>query len=431
MRKLIAVILILSLALCSCVSEKQTVKTDESISTTSLEKGEEDLSLNTENVNAAENDQVEDEEYDPEDYEYVVDFRDLDDKELLRYIKDNVYSSLISDLNNPDYYVEKVDTVFVSKEYLEEVEYNSKSNIFFGYSLEEIGEVFGDTKYVFTLGKTGNTELEPFEEYDDTFDKIIKNVAIGTGVILICVTVSAVTAGAGAPAIAMIFATSAKAGTIAAVSSGTIGGVASGIVTGIQTDDWDKALKEGALAASDGFKWGAITGAVSGGITGGIKYAKAMKALKGAELMIPKQEAAAFQMKTGCPLNTLEEIHTIEELEVYKKVGLRAEMINGKSALIKDNIDMKKVDNLGLTNLQRIKKGLAPWDPSGTEYQLHHIGQENDGTLAILTKEEHSKYYGILHGLKTSSEIDRTRFRSIKKKFWKTYAKLYEEGIIS
>lgn len=428
MRKLIAVILILSLALCSCASEKQTVNTDESISTTSLEKGEEDLSLNTDNVNAAENDQVEDEEYDPEDYEYVVDFRDLDDKELLRYIKDNVYSSLISDLNNPDYYVEKVDTVFISKEYLEEVEYNSKSNIFFGYTLEEIGEVFGDTKYVFTLGKTGNTELEPFEEYDDTFDKIIKNVAIGTGVILICVTVSAVTAGAGAPAIAMIFATSAKAGTIAAVSSGTIGGVASGIVTGIQTDEWDKALKEGALAASDGFKWGAITGAVSGGISGGIKYAKAMKALKGAELMIPKQEAAAFQMKTGCPTSVLEEFHTKEEFEVIKKAGLKAKMINGRNALVRDDINLTRVDELGMTNLERMKGGLAPYDSSGKKFQLHHIGQENDATLAILTQAEHKSK--ALHGFKMESEIDRPGFGSVKKKFWKTVAKLFEEDKI-
>ncbi len=429
MRKLIAVILILSLALCSCASEKQTVNTDESISITSLKKGEEDLSLNTDNVNAAENNQVEDEEYDPEDYEYVVDFRDLDDKELLRYIKDNVYSSLISDLNNPDYYVEKVDTVFISKEYLEEVEYNSKSNIFFGYTLEEIGEVFGDTKYVFTLGKTGNTELEPFEEYDDTFDKIIKNVAIGTGVILICVTVSAVTAGAGAPAVAMIFAASAKSGTILALSSGTIGGVASGIVTGIQTDDWDKALKDGALAASDGFKWGAITGAVSGGISGGIKYAKAMKALKGAELMIPKQEAAAFQMKTGgCPTSVLEEFHTKEEFEVIKKAGLKAKMINGKNALVRDDIDLKHVDKFGRTNLERMKGGLAPLDSTGKSFELHHIGQENDATLAILTQAEHDSK--ALHGFKMKSEIDRPGFDSIRIKFWKTVAKLFEEGEI-
>ncbi len=430
MRKLIAVILILSLALCSCANEKPTVKNEESISIASSEKVEKELSAKTEAVSIAENDQVEedDEEYDPEEYEYVVDFRDLDDKDLLRYIKDNVYSSLVSNLNNSDYYVEKVDTVFVSKEYLEEVEYNSKSNIFFGYTLEEIGEVFGNTKYVFTLGKTGNTELEPFEEYDDTFDKIIKNVAIGAGVILICVTVSAVTAGAGAPAVAMIFAASAKAGTILAVSSGTIGGVASGIVTGIQTNDWEKALKEGAKVASDEFKWGAIIGAVSGGVTGAVKYAKAMKSLKGADLMIPKQEAAAFQMKTKYPTCILEEVHSKEELELLKNAGLKAKLVNGKIALVRDDIDLKKIDKLGRTNLQRMKGGLAPLDSTGKSFELHHIGQENDATLAILTQTEHDSK--VLHGFKEVSEIDRPEFATTRKHFWKTVAKLFEEGEI-
>ena len=36
----------------------------------------------------------------------------------------------------------------------------------------------------------------------------------GSGVILVCVTVSVVTGGAGAPAVSMIFAASAKSGAI-------------------------------------------------------------------------------------------------------------------------------------------------------------------------------------------------------------------------
>lgn len=59
---------------------------------------------------------------------------------------------------------------------------------------------------------------------------MLKNVAIGTGVILVCVTVSAVTAGAGAPAISLIFAASAKTGTIMALSSAGFGGFTAGVV---------------------------------------------------------------------------------------------------------------------------------------------------------------------------------------------------------
>ena len=111
------------------------------------------------------------------------------------------------------------------------------------------------------------TGVTAFEDYDDTFDRVIKNVAIGTGVILICVTVSAVTAGVGAPAVSIIFAASAKTGATFALSSATFGGVASGVITGLETKDFDAALKAAALSGSEGFKWGAITGAVVGGVS--------------------------------------------------------------------------------------------------------------------------------------------------------------------
>ena len=54
---------------------------------------------------------------------------------------------------------------------------------------------------MFTLGDDGDTIVTAFEAYDDTYEKVIKNVAIGTGVILICVTVSIVSEGFGVPAV--------------------------------------------------------------------------------------------------------------------------------------------------------------------------------------------------------------------------------------
>lgn len=80
-----------------------------------------------------------------------------------------------------------------------------------------------------------------FEEYDDTYDKVIRNVAIGTGVILLCVTVSVVTGGLGAPAaVSAIFAASAKSATVFALSSGALSGVSAGIVEGLGTHDFQK-----------------------------------------------------------------------------------------------------------------------------------------------------------------------------------------------
>lgn len=195
-------------------------------------------------------------------------FAALSDPSLLQYVEDNIYSDLVARFDSEDYIVESVNAVYVSEEYLEEVAYNSKSNVYFGYTLEELDAQFGGTRYIFSLGENGETVVEEFAEYDDTYNRVIKNVAIGTGVILVCVTVSVVSGGVGAPAaVSMIFASAAKTGTVYALSSGTISAVAAGTITGIQTGDFEEAKKAAALAGSEGFKWGAITGVITGGAT--------------------------------------------------------------------------------------------------------------------------------------------------------------------
>lgn len=416
MRRIIALCLIVILLFCGCSKEQASESNTVSSVTSSVSVMD----------STPKEDIPEEERGDDTYYEYKPEFSDLGDEELLRYVKDDVYAELVSELNDTDYYVEKVEAVYVSKEYLEEVAYNSKSNIFFGYTIEDIQNVYGDTKFVFTLGDNGETIVEPFEDYDDTYDQIIKNVAIGTGVILVCVTVSAVTAGAGAPAVSLIFAASAKTGTIMALSSGALGGVASGVVTGIQTGDMSEAIKAGALAGSEGFKWGAISGAIAGGAGETIKYAKAMKALKGVPLHLTTQEAAAIQMQTGYPVEVIAQFHTMEEYKVFEEAGLKAAMVNGKTALIRKDIDLKLLDEFGRTNLERMKLGLAPLDSTGKPFELHHIGQAADAALAILTQAEHDN--AALHLFETVSQIDRPEFAKVRRLFWKTMALLLESG---
>ena len=132
------------------------------------------------------------------------DFQGLNDPALLPYLEDTLYQELVSALDSEDYFVENVSAIYISQEYLDELAYNSQANIFFGYTLDELDAQFQGEKYVFTLGDHDETVVQPFEAYDDTMNRIIRNVAVGTGVILICVTVSVVTAGAGAPAVSMI-----------------------------------------------------------------------------------------------------------------------------------------------------------------------------------------------------------------------------------
>ena len=274
-------------------------------------------------------------------------------------------------------------------------------------------------KYIFTLGENGKTVVQEFEKYDDTYDKVIRNVAIGTGVIMLCVTVSVVTAGVGATAVSVIFAASAKTAAAFALSGGIFSGVTAGIVTGIQTKDFGKSLKAAALAGSDGFMWGAITGTVAGG------YQSAM-ALKGATLSgLTMNQAAVIQRESKYPLDIIKQFKSMDEYRVYQSAGLKVKMINGKAALARE-IDLDYISDLGgmkVTNLFRMQNGYAPIDPvTGKAYQLHHVAQNPEGTLAVLTEAEHQGNSAILNIFGKDSEIDRNAFASIRKKFWESYA---------
>lgn len=243
-------------------------------------------------------------------------FTVLDDPEYIQYLKDDIYETLEYTLSSDEYRVDGVTIQYISKEYLEELDYNSQNNIFFGYTLDDVEKIINGEKYVFTLGDDGTTVVKPFSEYDQTFDQILKNVAIGTGVILICVTVSVVSAGAGAPAaVSAVFAASAKTGTTMAISSGVISGAIAGTVEGLQTGDVDAALKTAALEGSEGFKWGAIIGAVTGGVSEAINLAAPSastsleiptprEAEEHALLKYPGREQVSFLNHEEVPINT-------------------------------------------------------------------------------------------------------------------------------
>lgn len=354
----------------------------------------------------------------PVEFQIIIpEYNSLNDPALLTYIEDSVYAELVNNLDS-NYFVQNISAVYVSKEYLAEVSYNSKSNIFFGYTLAELDDQFQGTRYVFTLSDEGETTVEPFEEYDDTYEQVLKNVAIGSGVILICVTVSVISGGT-APAISMIFAASAKTGTIMALSSGGMGGLAAGIVTGVQTKDFDEAIKAAALAGSEGFKWGAISGAISGGASEAV-------ALKGVTLNgLTMNEAAAIQRESKYPLDVIKQFKSMKEYQIYKDAGLKAKIINGKISLVRD-IDLNYESNLAgktVTNLERMQQGYAPINPAtGEYYQLHHINQNADGTLAILTELEHQGNSSILNKPGVAKEISEAAWTKQRKDYWKAFA---------
>lgn len=351
-----------------------------------------------------------------------VEFSGLDDENLQRYLRDTLYTALVEDLDSDQYYVENVDTKYISKEYLKELAANSKENIYFGYTLSALEQQFQGTKYVFTVGDDGHTIVHAFEDYDDTYDRVVQNIAIGTGVILVCVTVSAVTGGV-APAVSMVFAVSAKTAAGVAVSGGAIGGSMAGISTAISTGDVSKAIDAAALGGSEGFKWGAIAGAVTGG-------AGEFSALRGATRNgLTIDEAATIQKNAKYPLEIIRRFKSMDEYNICKDAGLEAKLVNGKSALVRP-IDPTIRDGNGLTNIERMKRGLAALDAEGNPYELHHVAQEKDGILAILTKAEHrgEGSFSKLHDLMRGSDVDHgSEWAKEREGFWKSLAETLEK----
>lgn len=261
MKKIIALVLIMVLAISGCGKKPSTKANDKNKNASTTET----ISVETDDDNLGDEN---------------VEFSELNDEKLMQNVEDNIYSELSASLDSENYIIENISTVYISKEYLEELEYNSKSNIYFGYTLEEVEAQFDGGKFIFTCDDSGKTIVKEYENYDDTYDKVLRNIAIGTGVILVCVTVSVVTGGLGMPAVSAVFAASAQTGTTFALSSGAISAATTALVKGFETGDIKETVKSAALAGSEGFKWGAITGVITGGVGKAIEISKAARTAK-------------------------------------------------------------------------------------------------------------------------------------------------------
>lgn len=354
--------------------------------------------------------------------EIQPEYDSLSDENLLFQVEDLVYRETVQALNSEEYVVENVSAVYISKEYLEEVAFNAQSNVYFGYTLAELDEVFQGSRYIFTLGDNGNTTVQELQAIDDNAtETMLKNVAIGTGVILVCVTVSVVSAGVGAPAVSMIFAASATTAKTFAISSAAFGGISAGVVRGLETGDFEEALEAATLGATEGFKWGAISGAVIGG------GSEAFLLKAGTRGGLSMNDVAIIQRESQYPVEVIARFNSMEQYEICKSAGLSAKMVNGKTALVRQ-IDLNYVDELtGKTNLQLMQDGYAPYDPTGQKYQLHHIGQTNDSPLAVLTQAEHTGngndpiWHILTEGFENPSS--QPGWSNIRSEFWKSYAK--------
>lgn len=105
---------------------------------------------------------------------------------------------------------------------------------------------------------------------------------------------------------------------------------------------------------------------------------------------LTEEERAKIKEETGWSDEIIDNIKNMKQYEVLKNAGLKEVEINGRKCLIKENIDLDYTDEDGVSNMDRMARGLAPLDSkTGKPIELHHLGQKADSPLVELTEEEH------------------------------------------
>lgn len=197
------------------------------------------------------------------EYDYTnVNFSELSDKNTLYFFQETLEDDLQE--YNSNYIVEYVDCTYYSKEYINELYYNSQKNCYFGYDYDEICSYMNNENWCFTV-ENGETIPSLVISPQNALINTLKKIVAGTGVILICAVISSISAGVGAAPMACFFAGAAKGALTGAIKGALVSGAIGGIVGGIKTKNFQGVI-DGALSSlGDGFMWGAIAGALSGG----------------------------------------------------------------------------------------------------------------------------------------------------------------------
>lgn len=150
------------------------------------------------------------------------------------------------------------------------------------------------------------------------------------------------------------------------------------------------------------------------------------------------EEKAKIKEETGWSDEIIDHIKNMKQYEILKNAGLIEVEINGRKCLIKENIDLDYEDEDGITNRERMARGLAPLDSqTGKPIELHHLGQKVDSPLVELTEEEHrtgeyedgKKNQSLWHDNTINTEVhgEDNTWDQERKAYWKERAKNLKE----
>ena len=148
--------------------------------------------------------------------------------------------------------------------------------------------------------------------------------------------------------------------------------------------------------------------------------------------------AREIKEETGWSDEIIDNIKNMKQYEVLKNAGLVEVEINGRKCLIKENIDLDYTDEDGVSNRDRMARGLAPLDSkTGKPIELHHLGQKADSPLVELTEEEHrtgeyedgKKNQSLWHDNTIETEVhgEGNNWDQERKEHWKARAEQSKE----
>ncbi|MEG0009372.1 MAG: HNH/ENDO VII family nuclease [Aeromonas sp.] len=142
------------------------------------------------------------------------------------------------------------------------------------------------------------------------------------------------------------------------------------------------------------------------------------------------EEKNKIKEETGWSDDIIDCIQNMKQYEILKNAGLIEVEINGRKCLIKENIELDYTDADGISNRDRLARGLAPLDSkTGKPIELHHLGQKADSPLVELTEEEHrtgeyeegKKNQSLWHNNSLDTEVhgDGNTWTQERKAHWK------------
>lgn len=207
------------------------------------------------------------------------------------------------------------------------------------YEYKKVAEVYQFYAYDVNM-------VTPLEIVENNIEgTLIKNVAVGSGIIVVCVTVSIVTGATGLTTVSIIFTASAKAAKTIAVSSSLFSGITSGLIEAYRTGDIEQAFESAALSASKSFKWGAIAGSVTGAAAEAYKFKVAADATKG----IPTPRESELKVSDKYPGKKQVSYLNGQEVPFGTKGSTRPDVIVENNGLL-EAIEVKNYELKGNTH---------------------------------------------------------------------------------